>query len=334
MKTNSKTTAILQKLQSELYFDLVGEDLHSRLYFDPTTGGIVFYNSTESGEDVFLMGHQTEDSIKVHVHNRSPLCDATWTLRTRSEPALLVFRIVDPALDTTGPPQKKNPLNITSFIPRTYITLAVDRLLGGQDWRTLEKKTGSNSVYTVAHSGFRNIVMKTMWTPKLRSVDIRTKAHCWMREWKIHAKLSHVCIVRFLGCDRRSLSIFVERIHGPSLADMRDQNQRWNGREMLAQALWLDGADTLIYLENQNIVHEDIKLSNLLPSMHSGGTPCYVAPEAWARQERNTASDMYSFGVVMLFVLQYLPLPECYNDWHIGRAMKDNNSSDYKNMRK
>lgn len=48
--------------------------------------------------------------------------------------------------------------------------------------------------------------------------------------------------------------------------------------------------------------------------MHNGGTPSYIAPELVVRQ-RNQASDIWAFGVTMLFVFARLPLPS--QSWKI-----------------
>jgi serine/threonine protein kinase len=158
-------------------------------------------------------------------------------------------------------------------------------------------------------------------------------------------------IVQFLGCDARILSIFVERVDGPNLGEMRDDEGKWSGSESLSQAIWNDALSSLVYLTHQRVLHNDIKASNIVwdtrkkcaklcdfglgskpDTNKGGGTPHYVAPEYWLGRPRTFASDMYSLGIVVLYLFRYTKLPDLYRHWDIQQALTTATGQDYQAM--
>jgi serine/threonine protein kinase len=143
----------------------------------------------------------------------------------------------------------------------------------------------------------------------------------------------------------------VERVDGPNLAEMRDDQGMWTGSEKVAQAIWMDGLSALEYLRQNSVLHLDIKPGNLVWAVNEriaklcdfgtasrgntekgGGTPYYVPPEFWAGMGRSPASDMYGLGIVMLYVLRYIALPELCCGWDIHEALSSAKSESYREM--
>jgi serine/threonine protein kinase len=366
-------TTIVQRQSTDPYFDVVDKDrISCRFYFDPGDGGFIVQNTSESRASVFLTSCLAKDTFKVEFGKFQMLQKNTWKLGTRFQSQVFVFRIIDPYTPQHNGKsvlQRRNPLTFGSSTPPGRYDLQAMCHLGGPDWNTLARKAGSNSVYVAYHSGLGDVVVKSMWTPALKPTDLVGKIYSWVRETSIHRTLYHVsqphsyknkpgcadrsqdCIIRYLGCDARILSIFVERADGPDLAAMRDDQGMWTGNENLGQAIWIDVLSSLVYLTQQGILHNDIKPSNIVWDMgkrraklcdfglaskpdtnRGGGTPHYVAPEYWLRQPRTFASDMYSLGILVLYLFRYTKLPDLYGRWDIQQALTTATGTDYQAM--
>lgn len=105
-----------------------------------------------------------------------------------------------------------------------------------------------------------------------------------------------------------------------------------------------DISSALAYLEDQRIVHNDIKPGNILYTptpweasggfsaengavlidfglagplgeVSNGGTPWYVAPEYMGKQ-RGLPADVFALGVVMLYVMKCFVIPELFSRYH------------------
>jgi serine/threonine protein kinase len=132
----------------------------------------------------------------------------------------------------------------------------------------------------------------------------------------------------------------VERVDGPDLAEMRDSEGMWTGSESLGQAIWIDALSSLVYLKQQEILHNDIKPGNYVwdvgkrcvklcdfglgsksNTKKGGGTPHYVAHEFWLGKPRTFASDMYSLGICVLYLFRYTKLPDLNEHWDIHEVV-------------
>lgn len=107
--------------------------------------------------------------------------------------------------------------------------------------------------------------------------------------------------------------------------------------------IWIDVARGMEHIHSQCIVHRDIKPQNILfgrggrgavicdfglsakvhkePEPFNGGTPCYIPPEYLFNAPRGFESDIWAFGVTMLFVFRLVPLPQ--RDWKIAAVNQD-----------
>lgn len=113
----------------------------------------------------------------------------------------------------------------------------------------------------------------------------------------------------------------------------------------------------LAYLSEQGIIHNDIKPGNILyraanptsdrkaeaviidfglarkwqtePDDLGGGTPSYLAPEWLYQKQRNAPADVFSMGVVMLYLLGIIFLPDKGNQWDVNAIMNDEPTAVY-----
>lgn len=125
----------------------------------------------------------------------------------------------------------------------------------------------------------------------------------------------------------------MEHVDAPSLASFREQgpNPMCTLNELDALRVLSDMATALSYVHGQGIIHNDVKPANILyspargavlidfglsseliddPRTNHGGTPWYLPPDYLTTGERGPSGDVFALGVVMLFLLRRLPLPE------------------------
>lgn len=157
-------------------------------------------------------------------------------------------------------------------------------------------------------------------------------------------------IAGLIAFDARLLTMVVEYKQAPCLADpfwrFREgvQKDRFKGYCKDACVVMADMASALAYLAEKGIVHNDVAPRNILytrdtarqtkartvlidfgesRAIHEkgdicGGRPWYVAPE-WIRGKRELPADVWSLGVVMLYLLRRLRLPELNEpEWQIA----------------
>ena len=147
-------------------------------------------------------------------------------------------------------------------------------------------------------------------------------------------------VVRLHDHESRFLALYMENIDAPSL----DQYPCHTMTRADQTRVLHDMSTALYYIQQQGFVHNDIKPANILFSpargavlidfglsaeltdrkVHDGGTPWYLPPEFLEGGKRGTRGDIYALGVVMLYVIGRLPLPERHHGnlwWRIREAL-------------
>ncbi|KAK4129686.1 kinase-like protein [Parathielavia appendiculata] len=197
-----------------------------------------------------------------------------------------------------------------------------------------------SSVFTAQHSAIpgRSVVVKVVNTtlaPGQKANEgalankVISQAQTWLREVENHSKLRHKNIVHLYGGDARFLSLYMEPVMIPNLAAWRTSGtDLFSGDRTDALRILEDAADALEYLHRLRLEHNDIRPANILFSRergavlcdlgHStengqrspGGTPWYMPPEYIGLRQRGPPSDVWALGVVMLYVMGKMSLPE------------------------
>jgi serine/threonine protein kinase len=118
-----------------------------------------------------------------------------------------------------------------------------------------------------------------------------------------------------------------------------------------AACILRDMSSALAYLEEKDILHNDIKPANILyddsrgavlidfglasfsGKVCNGGTPWYVPQEFMAEGKRGFASDVFALGVTGLYLLKRSPLPDSQGrPWAIQNANRQSDTDDAMHM--
>ncbi|KAL2891653.1 cAMP-dependent protein kinase, catalytic subunit-like [Ceratocystis lukuohia] len=183
--------------------------------------------------------------------------------------------------------------------------------------------------------------------------NIISQAITWERELRHHIRLKHDSIVRMVGGDARFLALYMEPVNAPDLGSAqqwRDKNNMFTGKPSNARQILRQTADALEYIQAQGLVHNDIKPSNILYSVktgamlcdfglastvdesnnHQGGTPWYVPIEYLAHRRRGPPGDIWALGIVMLYLIRKIPLPETQHKQYLTWIIRDVHRNDIK----
>jgi TolB-like protein/lipopolysaccharide biosynthesis regulator YciM len=138
------------------------------------------------------------------------------------------------------------------------------------------------------------------------------------------ARVRHSHVVIVFGADRRDerVGLWMEFVKGSTLDDIVRRNGPLGARE--AAVIGLDLCGALAAVHAAGLVHRDIKAQNVMretggrnvlmdfgtgeeikqaSGSHLAGTPLYLAPELFARKAASTASDLYSLGVLLFYLV-------------------------------
>ncbi|KAK8007249.1 hypothetical protein PG989_001239 [Apiospora arundinis] len=156
------------------------------------------------------------------------------------------------------------------------------------------------------------------------------RAKLWNREFSMHRNLRSGFIIRLLGGDARLNSFFLEYYDALDLgrrSRWRNASGFFSGNDTDANRVLCDMSGALDYLEQRGMGHNDLKPFNILYGREGaklidfghatcglqridGGTPWYVGPEYIFLQKRTASDDVWALGIVMLYLLKLIPLPD------------------------
>ncbi|KAK7357755.1 hypothetical protein VNO80_17051 [Phaseolus coccineus] len=186
---------------------------------------------------------------------------------------------------------------------------------------------GFGSVYYGTLEDGREVAVKFLFEHNYRRVQQ------FLNEIEILTQLRHRNLVSLYGCTSRhsrELLLVYEYVPNGTLAyhlNGRDKLLTWPIRMQIA----VETATALAYLHASDIIHRDVKSSNilldtnflvkvadfglsrLLPSDASHvstapqGTPGYLDPEYFQHYQLTDKSDVFSFGVVVVELISSLP---------------------------
>ncbi|KAH8753291.1 kinase-like domain-containing protein, partial [Diaporthe sp. PMI_573] len=183
--------------------------------------------------------------------------------------------------------------------------------------------------------------------------DIAAAARRWKRELEAHRHLEHPCIANLLAFDSRLLALVIEHRDSHDLATpywcfpSGSNARRFRGSLDDACHILADVSSALAYCADQGLVHNDIKAGNILYRAgdptgsgrkasavvidfglsrnvktqiddSGGGSPWYLAPEWLQHKRRGTLADVFSLGVVMLYLLRRIRLPDKERGWNVN----------------
>ena len=138
------------------------------------------------------------------------------------------------------------------------------------------------------------------------------------------ARVRHPHVVIVFGADRRDdrVGLWMELVKGETLDEIVRRNGPFGAREAALVGLDLCGA--LAAVHAAGLAHRDLKAQNVMREtggrivlMDFGtgeelkqaggsrlaGTPLYLAPEIFARKPASIASDLYSLGVLLFYLV-------------------------------
>ncbi|KGN52101.1 LEAF RUST 10 DISEASE-RESISTANCE LOCUS RECEPTOR-LIKE PROTEIN KINASE-like 1.1 isoform X1 [Cucumis sativus] len=196
-----------------------------------------------------------------------------------------------------------------------------------------DKELGDGGFGTVYHGKLhdgREVAVKRLYQHNYRRVEQ------FMNEVKILSRFRHRNLVSLYGCTSkrsRELLLVYEFIPNGTVADHLHGEQAssslltWPIRMNIA----IETASALVYLHASDIIHRDVKTTNILldnnfsvkvadfglsrwfpndvshVSTAPQGTPGYVDPEYYQCYQLTTKSDVYSFGVVLIELISSMP---------------------------
>ncbi len=226
--------------------------------------------------------------------------------------------LFEPWIEPPATTHNPNLLTTRSDLGAAGNVLAAGRTLGPY---TLVKRLGNGAFGTVWLAERRSSLATTLFAlkfPHSTSLDlpaVRKEVQIWSRV-SGHPNILPVIEADFFD---QHLVIVSEYAPDGSLADWISRNWRRETAVAFTLAMARGMLQGLAHLHNHSMVHRDLKPGNVLlqgslpkiadfglarllesteQSVSVGGTPAYMAPEAWEGQ-RSEQSDLWSLGVIL-----------------------------------
>ena len=160
-------------------------------------------------------------------------------------------------------------------------------------------------------------------------------------------------ISQLLDYDALQRELTLKLIPGQSLEAYRNDDHISTLTEDQCYQIWREATAALVFVHSKDILHNDIKPSNIMHDLttkstvlidfgiasermikrfEGAGTPWYLSPEYLVR-ERSFPSDIWALAVVMLFALGITPLPEKTEESWLIKNLFDRDSGDAPKMR-
>ncbi|KAI0401782.1 kinase-like domain-containing protein [Xylaria palmicola] len=329
------------------------DDIHFIMYFNTEhrDDHLVLYNRSEHPfHAVSLYGDRREE---VGSWAYFELTVGEWLILTDDERLIEVkvlerdhWRVI-PSLSSKRPAeesavsQKKVRLSAKLGFVRDQVRVGVGELSYTLKHLAITSDHPRTRVCRAQHSEIpgKVVAVKVVKTANAGEDATVYAAESWLRETAMHSSIgNHVAVAHYLGADARFHSIYTEYVNAPTLKEQRDLKFRFTGNRVMAWRILSDMAGALSFLHEQKIAHGDVKLDNILYNpmrgavlidfatsfkegkpIQGGGSPWYLPPEYlldW--RLRSPASDIWALGVVMMWVLGRIPLPESTASWNIG----------------
>ncbi|KAJ1387745.1 Serine/threonine-protein kinase, active site [Sesbania bispinosa] len=230
-------------------------------------------------------------------------------------------------------------LNSQSYISKIFKYSELEEATNNFDPSKILGSGGYGTVYSGILKDGRRVAIKRLHEDKFKIIRFHDKKlegerhRVFMNEVSMLTCLRHENLVQLYGCtspQSRELLLVQEYIPNGTVASHLRGKKRtfpWSTRLNIA----IQTACALAYLHASNIIHRDVKTSNILldRSLNAkvadfglsrliphgvthittdpAGTPGYIDPEYYEHCHLSDKSDVYSFGVILVELISSLP---------------------------
>ncbi|KAL0699653.1 hypothetical protein Bca4012_055775 [Brassica carinata] len=165
---------------------------------------------------------------------------------------------------------------------------------------------GFGTVYYGELKDGRSVAVKRLYENNFK------RAEQFRNEVEILTGLRHPNLVTLFGCSSkqsRDLLLVYEYVANGTLADhlhgphANPRSLPWSTRLKIA----VETASALKYLHASEIIHRDVKSTNILLDQNFNVKVSYVDPEYHLSYQLSNKSDVYSFAVVLMELISSLP---------------------------